>query len=167
MHDAWCPIYNSWWVFSRLCLKMSSFLHTCACIMPRTFIPSRWILFPGLNSWEDFRFGFSCGVAVKVWSRQQFFQVIYDTPFHITCLHFVGFLHWWGRFHHWCHLHFWGCLYFKVFFISEGVLILGRLLNLLIDQMNFPLYSIGWAEPGDILNLKIRVQTYQTLVISD
>ena len=47
----------------------------------------------GLNSWEDIRFGVSYGVAVKVWSRQQFFQVIYDTPFYITRLPFVCFLH--------------------------------------------------------------------------
>ena len=58
-----------------------------------------------LNSWEDIQFGVSCGVAVKVWSRQQFFQVIYDTPFHITCLPFVSFLHWFCPF----------CIVFEVF----------------------------------------------------
>ena len=58
-----------------------------------------------LNSWEDIQFGVGCGVAVKVWSRQQFFQVIYDTPFHITCLPFVSFLHWFCPF----------CIVFEVF----------------------------------------------------
>ena len=28
-------------LFSRLCLKMSSFLHVCTCIRPRRFLPSR------------------------------------------------------------------------------------------------------------------------------
>ena len=104
----------------------------------------------GLGSWEDIRLGVSCGVAVKVWSRQQFFQVIYYTPFCITCLHLSGFLHWWGRLHHWCHLHFWGRLYFEVFFISEGVLILGC----------FSIYSlIRWtslytASKSDLKHLK-------------
>ena len=33
-------------LLSRLCLKMLSFLHTRTCVMPRTFLPSREILFP-------------------------------------------------------------------------------------------------------------------------
>ena len=32
------------WI-SHLCLKMSSFLHLCTCVMPRTFLPSREIYF--------------------------------------------------------------------------------------------------------------------------
>ena len=38
------PPLHYW--FSRLCLKMSSFLHTFTWVMPRTFLPSREILFP-------------------------------------------------------------------------------------------------------------------------
>ena len=46
MHDAWYTMHNTWWMFSRLCLEMSSFLHTYACAMPPTFLPSHEILFP-------------------------------------------------------------------------------------------------------------------------
>ena len=46
IYDAWCTIHNTWWILSRLCLDMSSFLHTCACVRLRTFLLSREILFP-------------------------------------------------------------------------------------------------------------------------
>ena len=44
--STWCTMPNTWFMLSPLCLQMSSFLHTCACMMPRTFLPSREILFP-------------------------------------------------------------------------------------------------------------------------
>ena len=53
-HDAWCmmndaTMHNTWWMLSRLGLEMSSFQHTCACMMPRTFIHIK-ILFPVLTA---------------------------------------------------------------------------------------------------------------------
>ena len=46
MHDAWYTMHITWWMLSRLCLEISTFLHTCTCMMPRTFLPSHEILFP-------------------------------------------------------------------------------------------------------------------------
>ena len=60
-------------IYSRLCMKMSSFLSLCmgnAAYI--TFII--WNSITGLNAWYHFRFNISCGVAVMVRGHQN--QVI-------------------------------------------------------------------------------------------
>ena len=49
-HDISSTMYNTWWMLSRLFLKMSSFLHICASVMWRIFLLLRKILFPLLVS---------------------------------------------------------------------------------------------------------------------
>ena len=61
-------------IYSRLCVKMSSFLFArmgnAAYII---FI--MWNYISGLDTWYHFRFNISCGVAVKVRSHQEKFDI--------------------------------------------------------------------------------------------
>ena len=49
-----------------------------------------------------------------IYSQEEFFQVMYNTPFSVTCLHFRSCPLCWGHLHCWYHLHFWGLLHFQV-----------------------------------------------------
>ena len=85
-------------IYSRLCMKMSSFLFVRAWYI--VFI--MWNFISGLDTWYHFRFNISCGVAVKVKSHQEKFQVIIllggegaekgRVNFQ-GCLHFLGHLY--------------------------------------------------------------------------
>ena len=84
-----------------------------------------WNSISGLDTWYHFRFNISCGVAVKVRSHQEKFQVIIlrggeggrtillEGRVNVQSrLHFLGHLYFWRRLHFGGCLHFWGHLYF-------------------------------------------------------
>ena len=66
-------------MYSRLCLKMSSFLFLRACTMYNAayIIFIMWNSTSGLDAWYYFRFNISCGVVVTLRSHQIEFQVIF------------------------------------------------------------------------------------------
>ena len=102
-----------------LWLEMSSFQHTYACVMPRTFLPSCEILIPVLTA--DRISGLGSAVAVKVRSRNYFFQVTLSKVVFHQRLSSVK-----------------GCLPSKVVFLQGSSSIKGPLLSkLLFWKMTF------------------------------
>ena len=60
-------------MYSRLCMKMSSFLFVRACAVPRIFI--MWNSISGLDTCYHFRLNISCGVAATVKGHPKKHQV--------------------------------------------------------------------------------------------
>ena len=60
-------------MLGRLCLDMSSFLHTCACVKPRIFLLSHEILFPALTADRNSGLG-SVVLWLSRWGVEIFFS---------------------------------------------------------------------------------------------